>query len=170
MNTLLEGLRNFGNLLVEDPLYLLLTVLFVATLVLIGFVISLSRRIDRLMKGQKAKSLEGVIFTLSNDIEKMKEWRNTANNVFKDLNERVMTSVRGTSLVRFNPFKGTGSGGNQSFSAAFLDEDGNGVVLSSLYSRERVSMFGKPLEKFSSTFELTEEEKQAVKEAKESLS
>ena len=68
--------------------------------------------------------------------------------------------------VRFNPFKGTGAGGNQSFATALLNENGDGVVLSSLYSRERVSVYAKPVQKFSSEYELSGEEKQAIKSAK----
>ncbi|NIT70429.1 DUF4446 family protein, partial [candidate division KSB1 bacterium] len=59
----------------------------------------------------------------------------------------------GVGTVRFNPFKGTGGG--QSFAAAFLSEHGNGVVISTLYSRERVSVFAKPIQSFASEYELT---------------
>jgi hypothetical protein len=71
--------------------------------------------------------------------------------------------------VRFNPFKGTGSGGNQSFATAFISEEGDGLVISSLHSREHVSIYAKPLRDGRSDFELTEEEKKAVKEAKANL-
>ena len=46
-----------------------------------------------------------------------------------------------------------------------LDEDGNGVVLSSLYSRERMSVFAKPIKNNKSEYELTAEEKEALKGA-----
>ena len=72
-------------------------------------------------------------------------------------------------MVRFNPFSGDGSGGNQSFAAAFLDEKGSGVVLSSLYARDRVGLYAKPIEKGASSFELTKEEKEALERAQESI-
>mgnify|MGYP001564345562 FL=1 len=40
---------------------------------------------------------------------------------------------------RYNPF--TDTGGDQSFSAALLDENGNGIVISSLHSRENTRLY-----------------------------
>jgi hypothetical protein len=72
-------------------------------------------------------------------------------------------------MLRFNPFKGTGDGGNQSFSTAFVSEKGDGAIISSLYSRDRVSIFCKPLASFESSFELTDEEKEVLEAAKVKL-
>jgi hypothetical protein len=68
-----------------------------------------------------------------------------------------------SATVRFNPFQGEGTGGNQSFSSIFADEEGNGVVITSMHTRERTNMFGKPLKNWKSEYELTDEEKQAIK-------
>ena len=81
---------------------------------------------------------------------------------------RLRGSVQGIGVVRFNPFV-SGQGGNQSFAAAFLDERGNGVVFSTLYSRDRVGVYAKPVENGASSFELTGEEKEAITKAKESV-
>ena len=47
-----------------------------------------------------------------------------------------------------------------------LNEEGDGVVLSSLYSRERMSVFAKPIKGGKSEYELTGEETNAIKKAK----
>jgi hypothetical protein len=60
-------------------------------------------------------------------------------------------------------------GGNQSFATAFLNEDGDGVVISSLYSREHTSVFAKPVKKHSSEHEMSNEEKEAMEEARKNL-
>ena len=85
------------------------------------------------------------------------------------MEKRLDQSVRGIGTVRFNPFKGTGDGGNQSFATALLDENENGVVLSTLYTRERVGIYAKPLKSGKSEYELTGEEREAVKQAKEKM-
>ena len=46
-----------------------------------------------------------------------------------------------------------------------LNEEGDGVVFSSLYSRERMSVFAKPIKNNKSEYELTSEEKEALKKA-----
>ena len=78
-------------------------------------------------------------------------------------------SVQAVSTIRFNPFKGNGSGGNQSFATAFLNEDTDGVVISSIYSREHTSVFSKPINKGVSEYELSGEEKEAIENAKKQI-
>ena len=66
--------------------------------------------------------------------------------------------------------KGDGSGGNQSFATGFLSEEKNGVIISSMYSRDHVSVFAKPIKNFiSEQGELTAEEKDALNHAKDSI-
>ena len=79
-------------------------------------------------------------------------------------------AVRGVGTVRFNPFSGDGSGGNQSFSVALIDERLSGVVLSTIYARDRVGVYAKPIAAGASSFELTIEERDAIERAKKSLS
>lgn len=169
MDGIATGFHNFITSLSQNPILLGATLLMIVNVILIGFVFVLSRRVNTLTKGRNGASLEKTIRDLCEAVNEIDDWRDSAIELFDHLDKRLQGSVRGTSLVRFNPFKGTGSGGNQSFAAAFLDEEGSGIVVSSLYSRERVSLFGKPLSKFNSTFELTEEEKQAITEAKNKL-
>ena len=47
-----------------------------------------------------------------------------------------------------------------------VNEDGDGVVFSSLYSRERMSVFAKPIKNGKSEYELTSEEKNVLDKAK----
>ena len=80
--------------------------------------------------------------------------------------KRLKKSVQSVSTVRFNPFKGTGSGSNQSFSTTFLNEERDGVIISSLYSREHISVYSKPVVKGASEYELSDEEKESLEKAK----
>jgi hypothetical protein len=125
------------------------------------------RRLSRLMLGRSGASLEESIVTLARRMKEIEQFRSELEQYLKQAEVRIATSIRGISTVRFNPFKGDGSGGNQSFAVALVNEEGSGVVLSTIYSRERVSVFGKPIAKGASTFELSDEEREAVKQAKE---
>ncbi|OHA21401.1 MAG: hypothetical protein A2849_00215 [Candidatus Taylorbacteria bacterium RIFCSPHIGHO2_01_FULL_51_15] len=126
-------------------------------------------KVYRLLKGKSGKSLEEVIIRNASDIEKFRKFRKELEVYLESVEKRLCKSVRGIGTVRFNPFKGTGEGGNQSFATAFLDEKENGVILSTLYTRERVGIYAKPLKNGKSEYELTEEEKHALREAKEKL-
>jgi hypothetical protein len=137
---------------------------------LVIWIILLERRLKRLLMGKDGRSLEESILTMKKSLEDYERFKKDSIEYLKNIEARLKRSLQAVETLRFNPFKGTGSGGNQSFSTAFLNEKGDGVVLSSLYSREHVSVFSKPIKKFQSEFEMSAEEKEVVKDARESLS
>ncbi len=72
------------------------------------------------------------------------------------------TSIQKVGFVRFNPFSGTG--GDNSFVLALLDKANDGVLISSLYMREGIRMYGKKVENGKTHYPLLEEEKQVLEE------
>lgn len=162
--------KTLTNMSLEIPIYVVhisiavLALLFVILLVLF---IRQNIRLKRILKGKGAKTLEDSINTLEKKINEHEKFRQESILYFQNIEKRIQSSVRGVETIRFNPFRGTGSGGNQSFATAILDENGDGAVISSLYSRDRTSVFSKPLKKFKSEFELSEEEKEAIQKAKQ---
>ena len=137
--------------------------------ILIGWIIRLEIKIRKLLSGKNGKSLEDSIVGALENLGKLNRFQREAISHFINVEKRLNRSVQAVETIRFNPFKGTGEGGNQSFSTSFVSENGDGAVISSLYSRDRVSIFSKPLSKFESGFELTEEEKEVIKNSKISL-
>ena len=133
---------------------------------LIGMVwaITTEKRLKRFFLGKKAKDLEDTIISLQDEIAKLKEAKNVAEKDITQINAKLRKSIRGLETIRFNPFPDQGS--NQSFAIGMLNEDGDGVVLSSLYSRERMSIFAKPILNRKSVYELTSEEKEALEKAR----
>lgn len=113
--------------------------------------------------GKKAKDLEDTIVKLEEEIIKLKKAKEQTEKDIKEIHTKLKKSIRGLETVRFNPFPDQGS--NQSFAIGILNEENNGVVLSSLYSRERMSIFAKPIKSGKSEYELTEEEKEALEKA-----
>jgi hypothetical protein len=116
----------------------------------------------------KTKNLDDSFALLEKEITDFKKFRTIAEATFKSNDARLKKTVSGVETIRFNPFKGDGSGGNQSFATAFLNEEKNGVVISSMYSRDHVSVFSKPIKNMNSEQgELTAEEKEALYKASE---
>ena len=99
------------------------------------------RRLTRLALGNSG-SLEETITILSRDMKDVKTFRVELEKYLKTAETRLRSSLQGLGVVRFNPFSGDGSGGNQSFAIAFLDERHSGVVFSTLYARDRVGGLG----------------------------
>jgi hypothetical protein len=138
-------------------------------LVFIFFIIMLSRRLDRLSLGTSG-SLEETVGTLTTHMQEMQKFRIELEQYLKHAESRLRSSVRGVGIVRFNPFSNDGSsGGNQSFAIALLDERHSGVVLSALYSRDRVGVYAKPVDAGKSSFTLSSEESEALEKAVTSL-
>lgn len=140
---------------------------FVLCLLSLLMQLSLRRRFARLALGRTG-SIEESVTVLARESKEMKEFKVELEKYLKHAESRLRGSVQGIGVVRFNPFA-SGQGGNQSFSCAFIDERGNGVVFSTLYARDRVGVYAKPVENGASSFELSDEEKEAIERAKKSV-
>ena len=136
---------------------------------LIGLSVSafLRGRLSRLMTGRNG-NIEETIAVLSREVKELRTFRAELERYLGKAEGRLHSTLRGVGVVRFNPFSGEGAGGNQSFAVALLDEEGSGVVFSTLNARERVGVYAKPINKGSSSFELTKEEREAIEKAKQS--
>ena len=82
------------------------------------------------------------------------------------LENKLGNSLQNTEVIRFNPFKNDGVGGDQSFAATLLNKKGDGLIISSLYARENVRVFAKPVKNWESKYELSEEEKSVLSKTK----
>ncbi len=80
--------------------------------------------------------------------------------------ERVSLALPQTALVRYNPFRDSGVGGNQSFSLASVDSQGNGFMITHLFSREMSRVQSKEIKKWESEVELSPEEQQTLDQLK----
>jgi hypothetical protein len=69
-------------------------------------------------------------------------------------------AVRRFDLVRYDAF--AEMGGEMSFSAALLDDHGDGFVLTSINGRSEARTYAKPVKALSSDHDLTEEEREAI--------
>src|SRR3989338_761857 len=139
--------------------------ILVGIIILIGVIwaITTEGRLKRFFLGKKAKDLEDTITLLEENITKLNSAKENIETELNLVNQKLKKSIRGLETIRFNPFPDQGS--NQSFAIGILNEEKDGVVLSSLYSRERMSVFAKPIKAGKSEYELTIEEKEALKKA-----
>ncbi len=131
---------------------------------------SLRYKIRKALRNGKNADFGESVISLNKDIEDLGKFRREMELYLVNLEKRVRRSSQATETVRFNAFRDAGVGGNQSFATAIVNENGDGAVISSLYSRERVSVFSKPIAKFASDIELSAEERRAVSGAKAKLS
>lgn len=72
-------------------------------------------------------------------------------------------AVSRVGIVRYDAF--ADMGGALSFSAALLDEDGHGVVISAINGRSETRAYAKPLVAGDSEYNLSDEEQSAIEAA-----
>jgi ElaB/YqjD/DUF883 family membrane-anchored ribosome-binding protein len=147
-------------------IYILATVALIFILLVI-WIVRLEIKLHKLLCG-KGCTLDDSIDTLKSKINQLEKFKAETDDHLDLLDRKSRQAISGIETVRFNPFRGVGEGGNQSFATAIVNENGDGVVISSLYSRDHTSIFSKPIKKSSSPFEMTAEEKEALNKAEES--
>ena len=76
---------------------------------------------------------------------------------------RTGSAVSHVGLCRFDAFVDTGGG--QSFALALIDDDGDGVILTSLHSRQTTRVFVKDIRGGVADAPLSAEEEEALREA-----
>ncbi|HEX2241357.1 MAG TPA: DUF4446 family protein [Actinomycetota bacterium] len=69
-------------------------------------------------------------------------------------------AIQKFGLVRYDAFEDMG--GRLSFSAALLDDHGDGVIITSINGRTETRTYAKPIKALSSEHNLSEEERQAI--------
>lgn len=117
--------------------------------------------------GNDVKSIEDVILEHSKSIKALDKDIQELYNISNQINMLAHRGLHKFGIVRFNPFKEVG--GDQSFSIALLNGKNNGLVISSLYTREGTRIYSKAiLTGETEKYPLTEEEKQAIRIAKAS--
>jgi uncharacterized protein YlxW (UPF0749 family) len=84
----------------------------------------------------------------------------------RQLGQLAKDAIRHVGVVRFDAFEDMG--GRLSFSAALLDAHGDGVVITSINGRQDTRCYAKRVQSGTSIHNLSDEERQAIREALES--
>ncbi|MDP3726961.1 MAG: DUF4446 family protein [bacterium] len=120
---------------------------------------------NRLTKGVSSKTLKDVLEDLLKEAVVTKKEIESLKARCDRIEREGLLHIQKIGLLRFNPFKDTG--GNQSFILSLVDANDTGVVISGLYSRSGTRWYAKKvIEGRGVEYELSEEEKKALKEAR----
>lgn len=135
---------------------------FLTDIVLAFYCFKLKKRLD-LFSGEGKDNLEEFLVSQKVKIDRQGKKIEKILQDISMLNEISKKSLQKLGVVRFNAFKEVG--GDQSFSVALLDSLDNGFVITGFYSREGNRVYVKPIEKGSSPYPLSGEEKEAIEKA-----
>ena len=123
----------------------------------------LMRRYRQLMRGSTGANLEQLIEDSLRELSVISSRQIKIEAQLAVLEARTQVSLQGVGMVRFDAFRD--SGGEQSFSLGIADRRGDGFVLTNLHGRDESYLYAKPLRGWHSSYPLTEEEEEAIREA-----
>ena len=144
-------------LIVAAGLYLLLFALLLITLVRLA---RLGRLQTQLLRGADGTNLEQLLVRQGDTLQEMTAKVSTATAMGRSNADALRYCLQKVGLVRYDAFANVG--GEQSFSVAMLDGEGNGIVISGLYGRNDVRVYAKPILAGTSPLALSDEERDAV--------
>lgn len=113
------------------------------------------------LSGKKGADLESIILEQKKDLAQQKTNFSQLSVAHARTKKLAFSAIHQVGMIRFNPFRDIG--GDQSFSLALLNGEKDGVVVSSLYSREGVRIYSKSVKSGQAVkYPLTNEEKSAI--------
>ena len=136
-------------------------VLAVAVAVLAARLRAARRTYGRLLAGGDGG--EDLLAAVARQVEATERLGGKLNLIGREtaqLRQRVSSLVGTVGLTRYDAFPD--AGGHLSYSAAFLDEAGDGVVLSTINGRAETRSYAKPVRGGRSDHNLSDEERAAI--------
>jgi len=152
----------------QDIVMYILIAFAVIFLVLVIWVMRLEKKLSILSRGRKGENIEQVFKSFEEEMQSFSAFQGNMEQYLKGVEKRLRKSIQGLGHVHFNAFQGLDSGGRNSFATALLNEHGDGIVLSTIHSRDRVNVFAKEIKQFKALVSLTTEESEALTQAQES--
>ena len=112
---------------------------------------------------RQKKSSSLTVRDLAKQVQELSERLEATSKELSVFKQAMQRAVQKVAIVRFNPFGDIG--GDQSFSVALLDENNDGVVLTSHYGRDENRVYGKGIIQGKSEYALSKEEEDALTRA-----
>jgi hypothetical protein len=124
----------------------------------------LRSRYESIFSDEEDASLGSAVERLAAQLSKMNERTERLVVRTEQIDKALAHAVQGIGFVRYSAFEDTG--GDQSFSLALVDGEGDGMVISALYGRDATRVYAKPVEGWTSSRSMTSEEEQALENAR----
>lgn len=144
-------------------------ILLLAVLILSIYVYNINKRYIKFMKQLgKGNNLDEMLKEYLQEVAEIKKDNSEIKAYYTKLDNDISSGIQKVGLVRYNAFQNVGS--DLSFALALLDRENNGIVLNGLYGSEASNIYAKPIRNGESTYQLSEEEKEALQIANQQKS
>ncbi|KNY29749.1 DUF4446 family protein [Pseudobacteroides cellulosolvens] len=124
----------------------------------------LKRKYNRFMSLEGERNLEELLNIIMDRTDSIISENKEIDNRITNIDKKLVNCIHKVGVIRYNAFENMGS--DLSYSIALLDSNDNGIIISGIYSRDSSSTYAKPIINGNSKYMLSEEEVQALNEAK----
>lgn len=149
-----------GTDLVVAILLALVLIQFILIIIIISKYRKMNLRLSKFTTGNDAANLEQVIVKRFNEIRQVVKNEKNQNRDIKAINDKFLTTFCKIGLVKYDAFKEMS--GKLSFSLALLTENHDGIIITSMHSREGCYTYCKEVTNEESYYILSEEERLAL--------
>ena len=147
-----------------DLVVIILTLIVMIQFILLFTIISkcnkLTNRLNKFTTGRDSVSLEQVMGQRFSEMRQIVKNEKQQNIDIKTINDKFLTTFCKIGLVKYDAFKEMS--GKLSFSLALLTENHDGIILTSMHSREGCFTYCKEISNEESYYILSEEERLAL--------
>lgn len=133
---------------------------FLMNIVALKSISKLKKKYRKMMRGNDNKNIEEVINNYLDEVEKIKENNENLMNQYGTITSKLSKSIQKTAITRYKAFDDVGS--DLSFSLALLDDENNGIMLTSIYGRNESTVYAKPIDSGISRYDMSDEEKEVL--------
>lgn len=145
-------------------IYIVLGLNLIWLIVLTVLIVRWNKKYQKILSGVKGDSLEKILKLHMERLEKAVNQNVEIKEQFDSFIKFSRQFLYRIGFKRFNPFQNTG--GDQSFALSILDENGDGIVISSMHAREGTRVYAKPVAKGKElSHKFSTEERDVVEEA-----
>ncbi|MDO5154339.1 MAG: DUF4446 family protein [Eubacteriales bacterium] len=147
-----------------DIVIIVLAAIIIIQFILIFSIISkcnrLTNRLNRFTSGNDASNLEEVMAKRFSEMRQIVKNEKQQNRDISAINDKFLTTFCKIGLVKYDAFKEMS--GKLSFSLALLTENHDGIIITSMHSREGCFTYCKEVTNEESYYILSEEERLAL--------
>lgn len=124
---------------------------------------AIRRQLTAITRGTDNMNLEEVLVSHLDKVQHIEKRTDQVEKAIAVLQAQIPDCIQRVNMIRYDAFEDVG--GQQSFAIALLDGRGDGIVLTSVYSRLEIRVYAKAIRNGRSSHTLSEEEARVVKDA-----
>ncbi len=162
MQEIINLINNYGTYITLA----LIVLVFILIIVVISCIASTSKmknKYRKMMRGTNSKNLEELIVKSLDKIDSMQDTTDNVKEICENTSKLINSCVQKVAMKRYKAFEDVGS--DLSYSIAMLDGNNNGVIITSIYSRNESITYAKPIDNGISRYDLSEEESSVLHQA-----